>query len=56
MRFGIGDVRNTPLVLKLVSANSTQTLFLHREGRVESGGFHFNTKLARGDWGEKESE
>ena len=44
--FGGGSA---PLVLKWSSANSTQTLFLHREERVESGGYEFNTEAVGGN-------
>ena len=46
--FGGGRV---PLVLNSGGPNSTQTPFLHREGRVESGGYEFNRQEAGGDSG-----
>lgn len=39
-------------VLSWRSANSTRTLFLYRERRVESGGYEFNSKV-RGGYSER---
>ena len=36
-------------VLKEEGADSTPTLFFHTVGRVESGGYEFNTKERGGD-------
>src|SRR5438067_305562 len=42
VHFGGGRV---PLVLNPVCLDSTRTLFLHREGRVETGGSEFNRRV-----------
>ena len=39
-----------PLVLNPGEPNSTQTPFLHREGRVKSGGYEFNREMAGRDF------
>jgi hypothetical protein len=41
------------LVLKPGCLVSTRTLFLHREERVETGGYEFNRQDAGGDSGER---
>ena len=43
-------------MLKLRRANSTRTLFLHREERVETGGFGFNRQEAGGDSARSEAK
>ena len=38
-----------PLVLKWRTSNSTRTLFLHGEERVETGGYEFNIEAVGGN-------